>query len=153
MVLSFKSAVDQSTGEMLVAPEVTLRNLCEDGDPNVLADQGRLSQILFNIVGNACKFTRSGDVKIYCRAVAAVAATGEGTLDAAARAALPADAALPSCVHSIGSVSSVGLLPAAESRMSGGVLGDLVSIPRIGLVGRHPGGVPGGPPSRRIPLR
>lgn len=69
IVYSFRSARDQSTGETLIAPEVTLRNDVPVKTPLITADRHRLSQVLYNIIGNACKFTRSGFVKVSARKI------------------------------------------------------------------------------------
>lgn len=64
VVHSLRSAKDQSTGNSIVATDVALRNEVSDSMPYVQADKHRLSQILYNIIGNACKFTKKGSVRV-----------------------------------------------------------------------------------------
>ena len=68
VVFAFQKAKDQSTGEPLVAPGTTLRSDVPAGLGCVLADRNRLSQILYNTIGNACKFTEKGLVRVTARA-------------------------------------------------------------------------------------
>lgn len=52
VVYSLKAAKDMSSGNSLVADRVALRNDVAEGLPNVKADLHRLSQVLYNLVGN-----------------------------------------------------------------------------------------------------
>jgi two-component system, sensor histidine kinase ChiS len=45
--------------------EIALINDIESGFPAVRGDENRLQQILFNLVGNAVKFTKTGQVKVF----------------------------------------------------------------------------------------
>jgi len=67
VVHSLRSAKDQSTGNPLVARAVALRNEVDADLPFVLGDKHRLSQILYNIIGNACKFTKTGSVRVLAK--------------------------------------------------------------------------------------
>lgn len=40
-----------------------------DGLPSVKADLHRLSQVLYNLVGNACKFTSKGQIAVHAKMV------------------------------------------------------------------------------------
>eukprot|EP00039_Didymoeca_costata_P000890 m.47794 g.47794 ORF g.47794 m.47794 type:complete len:539 (+) comp10534_c0_seq1:282-1898(+) len=69
VVYSLRSARDHSSGQSLVATGVTLRDDVSASLPNIKVDKHRLSQILYNLVGNACKFTTQGFVKIYAEKI------------------------------------------------------------------------------------
>ena len=47
----------------------TLRLRCEDGLPRLESDAGKLRRILLHLLGNACKFTRDGVVRLDVRLV------------------------------------------------------------------------------------
>ncbi|MDF2961371.1 MAG: response regulator [Paenibacillus sp.] len=51
-------------GPLMRGKSVALRNLAGDGLPLVMADPNRLQQILYNLVGNAVKFTPSGEITV-----------------------------------------------------------------------------------------
>lgn len=62
---AFTDAVSPcSSGNTLLAEEVALRNDIGKDLPLVLCDSHRLSQILYNILGNACKFTSTGSISV-----------------------------------------------------------------------------------------
>ncbi|MFW5799734.1 MAG: ATP-binding protein, partial [Spirochaetota bacterium] len=52
-------------GHMIEYKSLNLINNIEDDIPYVYADEDRLEQILYNLVGNAIKYTESGNIKIY----------------------------------------------------------------------------------------
>jgi signal transduction histidine kinase/DNA-binding NarL/FixJ family response regulator len=65
----------QGAAEMLMAPAqkkgLSLSTAVEEGTPDsLLADATRLHQILFNLIGNAVKFTEVGSIAVRARAVA-----------------------------------------------------------------------------------
>lgn len=78
VVFSLRQAKDLSTGETLVAASVVLRNDVPDDLPNVEVDLHRLSQIFYNIIGNACKFTSKGFVKVTAALVGENDGSGSG---------------------------------------------------------------------------
>ncbi|MDX1696623.1 MAG: 7TM diverse intracellular signaling domain-containing protein, partial [Ketobacteraceae bacterium] len=49
---------------LLEGKDVALRNEIPDDLPLVSADEGRVYQILYNLIGNAIKFTQSGTVRV-----------------------------------------------------------------------------------------
>ncbi len=49
---------------LVVRSKLTLNNKLEDDLPLVQADENRLQQILFNLLGNAIKFTQQGEITI-----------------------------------------------------------------------------------------
>lgn len=46
------------------SPDVEIINATDDRFPYVMADENRLTQIIYNLVGNAVKFTKQGYVKV-----------------------------------------------------------------------------------------
>eukprot|EP00041_Stephanoeca_diplocostata_P027412 m.752894 g.752894 ORF g.752894 m.752894 type:complete len:569 (+) comp23171_c0_seq14:254-1960(+) len=72
VVLSLRSAKDQSSGNTLLADEVALRNDIDKSLPLVFCDTHRLSQILYNILGNACKFTFAGSISVFAKLMSVV---------------------------------------------------------------------------------
>lgn len=49
------------------SPEVEISSSLPDGLPPVMADENRLAQIMYNLVGNAAKFTTQGFVRVTAR--------------------------------------------------------------------------------------
>jgi two-component system sensor histidine kinase ChiS len=45
---------------------IELKNSVDPNYPEVIADEDRIQQVLFNLVGNAVKFTESGIIEAYC---------------------------------------------------------------------------------------
>ncbi len=49
--------------------EIEIFNLIDEDTPLVMGDENRIEQILFNIIGNAVKFTKEGSIEIKSRVV------------------------------------------------------------------------------------
>ncbi len=68
--LDLKSLVDvtvRSCQTLLGNSSVQLKNQIAEGLPPILADDNRLQQILFNLIGNAIKFTEKGAIAVQAK--------------------------------------------------------------------------------------
>ncbi len=64
-VASLFSSVAESFASMIDASRVSLQMKVDDNVPPVIiADESRLKQILYNLIGNAVKFTPEGEIKV-----------------------------------------------------------------------------------------
>ena len=46
--------------------DVVIKNLAPENLPNVIGDENRINQIMFNLISNALKFTQKGEIVISC---------------------------------------------------------------------------------------
>eukprot|EP00929_Paragymnodinium_shiwhaense_P101025 TRINITY_DN6377_c0_g1_i1.p1 TRINITY_DN6377_c0_g1~~TRINITY_DN6377_c0_g1_i1.p1 ORF type:complete len:1042 (-),score=231.98 TRINITY_DN6377_c0_g1_i1:241-3366(-) len=66
VLLMTKFAVNRAN-RPLVSDKVKLLNACPAQVPAVMGNSAKLTQLLYNLLTNACKFTQEGSVKIACR--------------------------------------------------------------------------------------